>query len=87
MWSRWLSSTYIRTKNGVDLWKEVVRIIPSKSEVIHEGQTVLALLVRVTEEKGREAVKVDVVLREVGPHQQVLHRGLDRFRKNFFARN
>jgi hypothetical protein len=53
-----------RTKNGHDLRKEVVRVISTMPQVIHEGDAVIPLLVGVLEEEVGEPLQVDVVLEQ-----------------------
>ena len=72
-----------RTEDGKNLRKQVLRVIPSESEVIHEGDAVRALLVGMLEKEVGKALQVDVVLGEVGSHQEVLHGSLEPSVNNF----
>lgn len=56
-----------------------VVLVPAPPEVLHELDSMLALLVRVIEKHLGEAFQVDVVLGKVGAHQEVLDRGLKLF--------
>jgi hypothetical protein len=53
-----------RTENGHDLRKEIVRVISTMPQVIHEGDAVIPLLVGVLEEEVGEPLQVDVVLEQ-----------------------
>jgi hypothetical protein len=53
-----------RTENGHDLRKEVVRVISTMPQVIHEGDAVIPLLVGVLEEEVGEPLQVHVVLEQ-----------------------
>ena len=59
--------------------QELVVLVPPPPEVLHELDSVLALLGGVLEEHLGEALQVDAVLGEVRTHQQVLQRRLELF--------
>ena len=57
--------------------QEGVVLVPAPPQVLHELDSVLALLGGVLEEHLGEPVQVDAVLGEVRAHQQVLQRRLE----------